>query len=75
MVKVFGIPGCDACAEFIALLITKGVKYEYYDTETVNGLTLLANYGLADQELSPIVVSEEGELLDFDNFVAEVVKM
>lgn len=71
-VKVFGMSECGACSELLALLIAKGVKYEYYDAETVEGLTLLANYGLADEELSPVITNENGKLLDFDKFVAEI---
>lgn len=74
MVKVFGISSCNACSELLALLIAKDVKYEYYDAKTVEGLTLLTSYGLADEELSPII-TEDGKLLDFDKFVAKVVDM
>lgn len=42
--------------------------------QTREGLTLLANYGLAGEELSPVVTDEQGNLLDFDAFVAEVVE-
>jgi predicted DCC family thiol-disulfide oxidoreductase YuxK len=73
MVKVFGISNCEGCTQLIALLISKGVKYEYYDVKTPQGLGLLASYGLADQQEIPIVVNADGKMIDVDNFVNEVV--
>ena len=74
MVKVFGVPDCPGCHQLLALLILKNVAFEYYDVQTREGLTLLASYGLAGEELSPVVTDEQGRLLDFDQFVAEVVQ-
>ena len=72
MVKVFGILDCPGCHQLLALLITKGVKYEYYNVEDREGLTLLASYGLAGEELSPVVTDAQGNLLDFDEFVVSL---
>ncbi len=71
MIQVFGIKACKGCIQFLALLIEKGLKYEYYDVKSADGLALLASYGLADQEETPIIV-ENGHLVDFDMYVKKL---
>ena len=74
-VLVFGVSDCPGCVELLALLIRKSIKYDYYNVKTKEGLTILASYGLADEEMSPVVTDEKGNLLDFDKFVAEVEQL
>jgi len=62
MIKIFGKKACSACQEKKAELKAQGVKYEYHDLDTPEGLAEAAYHGLLSNNLVlPVILEIDSE--------------
>lgn len=68
-IKVFGQSSCGGCLDLLRILKQKKASYVYYDIKTPEGLAALAEAGLLEEEVVPIITDLDNKELNLDIYL------